>query len=359
MMAATTQAEEPARRLAELRQKRLGKHGKSGSLLAAVVAQIALVALTVGIVVIAPHLAEEPAFIAKKTIYLPQRQLEHQAAVAEFQQAASAPMTVDKLSTESLLADPLPDMPSLPTQEFTPFENENPVPNAQGLLQGSGLGNALTGLSAGASQVNYFGIREDATRYVILIDTSNSMFERTRRGEQFRFDFKTIKDESTELIEKLNPNTLFNVAIYEGGSMAWNDYLVPATTENKQSAIQWVRDIDEDPAVSISRRRGNGPKLMEGGGTRLDTGFKQVFTFEPEVIFVVTDGEINRGNFQTIPQDEILAIIDQFQQTLATPARIHVIQYETAVARDEEVDTMRAIASKNKGRFRKVKAKEL
>ncbi|WP_309396827.1 vWA domain-containing protein [Cerasicoccus maritimus] len=347
------------RRLDELRTQRLGKRGKSGAFLAAIVIQALLVALTIGVVVIAPKLTEDPAFIAKKTIYLPQRELEHQAALAEFESAASAPLTVDKLTTESLLSDPLPDMPTLPTTEFAPFESENPMPNAQGLLQGSGLGNALAGLNAGASEVNYFGIREQARRYLILIDTSNSMFERTRQGELHRFDFTTIKDESVELISKLNANTLFNVAVYEGGSMAWKEFLVPATVANKQEATAWVRAIEEDPSVSIGSRRGGGPKLMEGGGTRLDTGLKQAFSFEPEVIFIVTDGEINRGNFDTITEDEILDLIKGLQEAMPEKTRIHVIQYETAVARDHEVDTMRAIASRNKGRFRKVKAKEL
>lgn len=346
------------RRLDELRGRRVGKRRKSGAFLAAIVIQALLVALTIGVVVIAPKLTEDTAFVAKKTIYLPQRELEHQAALAEFESAASAPLTVDKLTTESLLSDPLPDMPALPTMDFAPIESENPMPNAQGLLQGSGLGDALAGLNAGASEVNYFGIREQARRYLILIDTSNSMFERRRKGELFRFDFSTIKNESIELINKLNANTLFNVAIYEGGSMAWKEFLVPATVANKQEAGAWVLAIDERPNVTISSRRGEGPKLMEGGGTRLDTGLKQAFSFEPEVIFIVTDGEINRGSAK-IREDEILEIIDELQKTAPEKARIHVIQYETAIARDEEIDAMRAIAAKNKGRFRKVKAKEL
>lgn len=347
--------EDPSRKLAELRQTR---RGKGRSLFAAIAVQIALVALTVGVVVIAPKLREDPEFVAKKTIYLPQRELEHQAAMAEFQQAASAPLTIQKLTTQSLLSDPLPDMPALPTTEFSPFENENPVPNAQGLLQGSGLGNALQGLNAGASEVNFFGIKEEARRYLILIDTSNSMFERSRNSVPHRFDFTTIKDESVNLINRLNANTLFNVAVYEGGSMAWNQYLVPATVPNKQDAVQWVRDLDENPSASIGSRRGSGPKLMEGGGTRLDTGLKQAFGFEPEVIFIVTDGEINRGSSK-ISEDEILDIIRELQKTLTEPARIHMIHYETAVARDDEISAMRAIASRNKGRFRQVEAKEL
>lgn len=349
-------ADDTHRRLSELRQQR---RGKKGSLLAAIILQVVLVAMTVVVVVIVPKTQRDPEFVAKKTIYLPQRELEHQAAMAEFQQAASAPLTVDKLTTESLLSDPLPDMPSLPSNEFTPFENENPTPNAQGLLQGSGLGAALQGLNAGSSDVSFFGIRESARRYMILIDSSNSMFERSRQGQLYRFDFKTIKNESNQLINKLNANTLFNVAIYEGGSLAWNEYMVPATVGNKQAATAWVNGLDENPNVSIGSRRSPGVKLMEGGGTRLDTGLKQAFGFQPEVIFIVTDGEINRGNFDTITEDEILDLIKDLQEQLDEPARIHVIHYETAVARDREVDTMRSIASRNKGRFRKVEATEL
>lgn len=350
------EAKSKNRQLSELRPKR---RGKGGSLAAAIIIQFVLITLTVGIVVIAPKLKQDPEFTAKKTIYLPQRELEHQAAMAEFQQAASAPMTVEKLTTESLLSDPLPDMPSLPTTEFSPFENENPAPNAEGLLQGSGLGAALQGLNAGSSQVTFFGIREEARRYMILIDSSNSMFERTRQGQQYRFDFGTIKREANQLINKLNANTLFNVAIYEGGSLARSEYLVPATVPNKQAAMSWVDELDESPGASIGSRRSKGVRLMEGGGTRLDTGLKQAFSFQPEVIFIVTDGEINRGNFDTISEDEILALIKELQAQLSEPARIHVIHYETAVSRDQEIDTMRAIASRNKGRFRQVKATEL
>ncbi len=348
------QPDEPTRRLSELRQKR---RGKKGSLAAALIVQAMLIALTVGVVVIAPRLRKDPEFIARKTIYLPQRELEHQAAIAEFQQAASAPLTVERLATESLLSDPLPDMPSLPVTEFSPFENENPVSNAKSLLQGAGLGVALQGLNAGSSQVNFFGVQEDARRYLILIDTSNSMFERSRQGQLYRFDFGVIKNEASQLINKLNANTLFNVVIYEGGSLAWNGSLALATVANKAAATEWVNGLDENPGASIGSRRSPGVRLMEGGGTRLDTGLKQAFGFEPEVIFIVTDGEINRGSTK-ITEDEILGVIKDLQEALAEPARIHVIHYETTVARDYEVAAMRAIASRNKGRFRKVQAEE-
>lgn len=333
--------------------------GKAGPLFWALVIQLGLLALTVTVVVVSPGFDRDPAFVAKKTIYLPQRELEHQAAVAEFQAAASAPVMPDRLTTESLLTDALPDLPAMPSESFTPFESETPAPDAEGLLAGSGLVGALAGLNAGSSEVNLFGIRENATRMVILVDTSNSMFERTRGGRKYRFDFKTIKDEISSLIDGLNANTLFNVAIYEGGSMAWSDQLVPATVGNKADAREWIYALSESPSASISSRSNAGPKLMEGGGTRLDTGFKQVFSFRPEVVFVITDGEINRSSGGAISEDEILDVVEGLQDPLDEPARIHIIQYETAVARDDEISTMRAIARKNDGSYRKIEANEL
>ena len=46
------------------------------------------------ITVLVLSLREEPVFTAPKTIYLPQRELEHQMAVAEFQNAAATPATI-------------------------------------------------------------------------------------------------------------------------------------------------------------------------------------------------------------------------------------------------------------------------
>lgn len=330
-----------------------------GPFFSALIILFALLILTAFVVVIAPSSREDPAFAAKKTIYLPQRELEHQAAVSEFQQVASAPLIPDRLSTESLIPEAMPDLPALPSETFTPFESETPAPSTDGLLSSSGFMDALSGLSAGSSQVSFFGIREEATRIVILVDTSNSMFERSRDRVLHRFNFKTIKDEVTKLISELNANTLFNVAVYEGGSLAWSQELVPATVSNKSEAIAWVKGLSENPNVTIGSRSSAGIKLVEGGGTRLDTGLKQAFSFQPEVIFIVTDGEINRGSFQAIPEDEILDIINDLQAQQETDARIHVIQYETLVARDAEIDTMRAIASKNKGHYRKIEAEEL
>ena len=147
----------------------------------------------------------------------------------------------------------------------------------------------------------------------------------------------------------------FNVSIYEGGAMAWQERLVDANLPNKRRAAKWVQELDERPGVSIAGRHGDGPKLLEGGGTRLDTALTQVFAFEPEAVFIVTDGEINRGG-ERIGEAEMLEIIDNLQGALAQRVRLHVVHYETKAARPEELALMKAVAAQNDGYFRQVAA---
>ena len=67
---------------------RAKRKSRLSSLLQAVfvIAVFLLTARSVTVLVLS--LREEPVFTAPKTIYLPQRELEHQMAVAEFQNAA-------------------------------------------------------------------------------------------------------------------------------------------------------------------------------------------------------------------------------------------------------------------------------
>ena len=335
---------------------RLG--GKGGALAAAIVLQIIVLAVAVFIIVRVSGGEEKAAFRASPSISLPPRELSHRASLLEFEQAAAVPMPVRALQVDALLPETMPSLPPLPADSFSPLSAETSLAPGDALLGTEGLEAAVAGLGLGQSQVDLFGIRDEASRLVILVDTSNSMFERQRDGVKYRFDFGVIKDEVAALLMGLQPDTRFNLAIYEGGSLAWQPELMPATLENKQAAVDWLRGLSESPSASISGRNSSGPKLIEGGGTRLDTGLKQVFGFEPDVVFIVTDGEINR-NGRRIEEDDILSEIRTLQAALETPARLHVIHYQTAVTRDVELATMRAIAGRNSGRFRQVSAEPL
>ena len=86
---------------------------KTGPLFLALFLQGLLLVGTGFVVVFAPRFSSDPEFVAKKTIYLPQRELEHRVALAELRQLSTPPAMISKLATSALLPDSLPDMPAL------------------------------------------------------------------------------------------------------------------------------------------------------------------------------------------------------------------------------------------------------
>jgi len=213
----------------------------------------------------------------------------------------------------------------------------------------------------------FFGIEMEKSqaKVLVVLDTSNSMFERKRDGKIYVFDYGVIKQETAQLLESLAEDCEFNVVVYEGGSLAFDSKLQPATAAIKARAVAWIRGLDENPDVTIRRRPGSpAQKLYEGGGTRLDTALKQVFSFQPSVVFILTDGEINRieegkKGAEDISTREMISLIDELQRGQPDPATLHVIQYLTKTAKADETNTLKAIAQRGKGKFRTVDAKTL
>ena len=197
---------------------------------------IALILLCARFVtVLVTSFREEPAFTAPKTIYLPQRELEHQMEVTEFQNAAATPATIPALTTESLLAN-MPALPQIPNVDFTPVENEVMV--SSGALFGeSGLMGALGAISSEASSVSFLGITEEAARFVIIVDVSDSFVAAV---EAAGMDFNVIKEESEKLINNLNANTLFGFIQHVRAYDTFQDDLIPATVANKELALKWL-----------------------------------------------------------------------------------------------------------------------
>lgn len=352
----------------------------------AVVALHVIAGLIAGALVVARYFMKpEATFEATRDVRMPAKEREQRMNMAEFDSLAPKPSFNDKLQSLKPAKFSLPELPKIPVDEMLPLDPSAIVTDqvssmigAAGTGSGAGDGGSGSG-GTGGSGMSFFGIKDSGKSVVIVVDTSNSMFERSRKGVMHHFNFKTIKDQTTQLIDKLSINTRFNVVVYEGGSMAFSNANVPATDANKAAAREWVQGLEEDPDVSIGRRSGGGPKLMEGGGTRLDTAMRQTFKFQPEIIYIITDGEINRGggsyggnrdnddrggnrrndtDANKIGEREMVQIIEDLQKTLPQPARIHTLMYQTSVVRPEEVQTLRAIARRNSGKFRQVKAEE-
>jgi hypothetical protein len=294
------------------------------------------------------------------------------AGALETDAARPKPSFTDKMSTARPTEFSLPDLPTLPIDTAVDIDPSDIVSDQLAALAGAGAGSGSGsgGGGKGGSAVSFFGVSDMATRVAIVMDVSDTMFDR----QPGKFD--AVKQEASKLVQGLGINTLFNIIIYEGGSVAMFPDMQPATDANKQKAAAWIQSVDGGRDKRGMSYRGAyskmGTGLYEGGGTRTDTALKQALAMRPSTIFLITDGEMSRrggpgGNQKDDKKDdqsgdiderELLSIVGEGQKPLETPARIHVIHFLTKAARDEEEKTLRSVARRNDGRFRQVKAED-
>ena len=310
-------------------------------------------------------LATPTTFEVKKQIRIAAEEREHRMNMAEFDAARPKPSFTDKMSTARPTDFSLPDLPSLPIDTAATIDPSDIVSDQLAALAGAGAG-AGSGSGGGGrgSAVSFFGVSDTATRVAIVMDVSNTMFDR-QPGK-----FNAVKEEAAKLVQGLGINTLFNIIIYEGGSVAMFPDMQPATDTNKKKAETWIQSVeggsDKSGLSYKSAYSKMGTGLYEGGGTRTDTAMKQALSMRPSTIFLISDGEMSRsGGGQDdqqkggdIDERELLSIIAEAQKPLETPARIHVIHFLTKAARDEEEKTLRGVARRNDGQFRQVKAED-
>jgi hypothetical protein len=314
-----------------------------GPLAMALLIQVGLILIATTIVVLIPTEKEEPVFSAAKTIFLPQRELEHQMAVAEFQQAASSPMTMDKLTSSAMVPVDFPSLPQVPQIDFQPISESPVLSDTQALLGQSGLLGALSGVTTQASSVSLLGITDTAERVVIIFDVSGSV---KNKAERANVPLEQIQRETIQLVEQLNANTLFGLVQFVRRYMTFEDYLMPATVDNKAAAVNWIRNefITTGQLSAPRGRRGEfprDPQIVDGIQVVLHT----VLGWEPDVIFIISDGEFwrnprdGRGNIR-IEFPELTRDLRDMQGRLARPARIHFIGFEVRPERMRELQRL-------------------
>ena len=238
-----------------------------------------------------------------------------------------------------------------------------------GMTGPSGFGTSgASGLSgsggSGAGDVfSFFGIQDKARSVIIMIDVSDSMFGRTgdldyssgklvRKGKDQ--SFQEIREEALKLIDALSINSRFGILRWSGSARLWQPALVPATAANKEAAKAHIQD---DIDCRSARPRAGKP-----GGTRHDYALEEVFKLEPEVAYMLTDGNatrsMGRGSLETIPDRDLYKLIDKAADDYPSVPRIHTIYYLTGKDKREEERMLRGISRRSKGKFAKVKAKK-
>ena len=293
---------------------------KSIAMIMAVIVQLALLGLTVWVVVLVPRSEKDPAFIAQKTIYLPQSELDHQAALSEFQQVASAPMAMDMLTVEAMLPDVLPALPVLPTETFSEFDFEHSMADAQSLLGDVGALGEIAGIGGTASKMSFLGIETEASRVVIAFDVSTSVINNMKKAG---LSLKQIKAETEQLIDGLNANTLFGVIQFIRAYEQLETYLQPATVGNKMAALTWL-----DQRFGNTRSSRN---WVRGNPDGIESVLEICFALQPDVLFILSDGSFqstlpDRGS-RTVDWDAITVLIKQLQKNLVDEPKVHFISF--------------------------------
>ncbi|MEO7166536.1 MAG: VWA domain-containing protein [Spartobacteria bacterium] len=291
-----------------------------------------------------------------------ERALEHRVQLQKKLESVSAPPAVPRrVLTTGVAKVVLPPMPEIKTSESAPRAMMNAGGTGAAFGASSGSAGGGGGGGGNGAAINFFGIRDISTSIVIMIDVSDSMFTRTgdalypsklvRQGKEQ--NFQLVRDEAIKLVQSLTPQTRFGIVRWSGGAYSWKPELVPATEENKQSAITHIQnEVDYKTAK---------PKRGERGGTRHDLALAKAFSLKPETIYMLTDGNATEsqpgGGLKPIPPQDIYKVAEEGQKQLPKKTHVHVIYYLNGKEKSDEVDMLRGLASRNSGKFQKVEAK--
>ncbi len=311
---------------------------------------------------------EEGVFQAQPRVAMAAQIREHKMNVAKQDSMAPRPSYSQRLTGAGPSQIQAPQMPDVDMSQLLPLDPSVVVSDqVAGLIGSGGTGRGTgRGLSGGGgtgqgSGMAFFDIKDSARSVVIMIDVSQSMFSRTgdydgssrkllKHGTEQ--SFQAIREEAVKLIDSLSADSRFGIIRWSGSARSWRPELVRATDANKAAARQHImEEVDANTAPPTGGRP---------GGTRHDYALEEVFRLQPEVAFMLTDGNATRstgrGGMEPIPGSEINDLITASIREMASPPRIHTIYYLTGADKKEEEDLLRDIARRTKGKFRKTEA---
>lgn len=279
--------------------------------------------LGAGFVVIARALrAPEPEFTSSVAVELPQEPWQPELEWADGGGAAAAEASVERLALDNVV----PDGPVLPAQTATVDGDAGSTDLlsgcAQGFLSEAGFGGMLAGAGTASSAASFFGIEDTGERIVIVVNTSASVLRKARRRG---VTIERIQEEAAKLVDGLAGRSLFGLVQFSQGARVFAPHLAPATAANKAALRAWMAE----------ELKGN-PSLADGETvTGHEAALSAAFALEPDVVFLVTDGQLEKREgtpgawtYPLIPPATFLRAVKAQRQRLARPVRIHVIAFE-------------------------------
>lgn len=266
------------------------------------------------------------------------QKLEYKVKSKDLQKNSARPRQ-QRISVKAISQINTPDV-DVALPEFSPE-----VAVGAGTGVGSGLGQGLGsgGLGFGQSAVNFFGLESSGERIVIVFDISTSVVNKVKSQG---YSITQTRDKTIEIIEGLNPGTMFGIIQHSRSYDMFKQELIPAIPENKEEAIAWLRS---DFETSGSSRSG----WTRGTPNGIQSVMKAAFQMEPDLIFLLSDasyqrtGEVNRN--ENVPWDELKNDVEDLQKTLSREAVINFIGFGVD---PEDASAMRNFVRANDGDYK-------
>lgn len=323
-------------------QRSIFNQSKFGSLALAFFIQTVLLCLAVFVVVMVPDIEPKSSFVAKKKLYLPQKELEHKVALAAFQNAASSPMQIERISTAALIPDSMPALPELPNSAFNSIEHTPVGLQSESLLGQSRLLGALNGVKTESSSASLFGIEDRGQRILILFDNSSTVWNKASAAGVTTDAFV---HELSGLVDGLNANTLFGLVPFARKIGTFRDYMIAATVRNKSDAKSWIVKN-----VRSSRKK----TQLEFAEDGIQGALTIAFQMEPEVIFVVSDGDFQRSKTAKasagdVPWEDVEKTLRKLIREYGIKPRIHFVGFKVE---SEAVEAIKKLTRRYDGEFR-------
>jgi len=307
-----------------------------------ILAHVGLLGLATLIVAVRYGDIHKLLFDSKPAAQSREREVEYKVNAAAYSDMASAsPVMTPKMTSLSESSVSLPEMPPLPfaTADVPAFSPSlGGLPGLSAGEMSGGLGEP-GGTDESGGGGGFFGLKDGGEAMVLMLDISDSMF---LRGGEARFQL--VRDEAARLIQGLNPVVRFGLIAWGGGVVRWKEKLAYAEKPNRDAAAKWVQGLQQGDALV---------KAGETGGTRHDLALKEAFALQPEVIYLISDGNARLGN-KSMDPETIYALIRSLQSSLKKPVRLHVVYYVTSREKESEKKFLQDLAVRNQGQFRVV-----
>ena len=317
-------------------------------------ALVLLGGLALGLLTLVEYYKEPEAVfeaVPKKTIKIPPKTPQHKMNVAKHEASRPKPTFTRKLMSTKPSAFALPDLPQVNLDQMLPLDPSELVTDQVSSLMGSsgmgnGMGNGLLGGGGSGNGMNFMGIESEGTRILFMFDVSTTV---VNKAEKIGMPLSKVREETSKLIDTLPLNARFGLIQFIRYYKPFKNELLVATKANKELAQKW---IDESWSES-------GTTLISPYIRDLPSGIQTVldfaFTLQPDVIFIVSD-----GNFYTspsnkkIPHSDIAKQLKELQEKsgVVGGVKIHFIGFGVSSG---DLSTMKKIIRRNGGKLREIK----